>query len=982
MVSKVNKDAFMKLKKLSIQKRLEVVDSPVGASMLALLTPSQFADLFPDYYRRGLPDVSGFREAISRKSQRKQQDILEGLSSGQSTSVEEAEKRGRSMREGTTPRGEGGSYTGPIKGWWTAERQKFAVQYLMEHGKFTQYGAAAAVARMTKEAPGGPGDSNNIGGGHWGIAQWGLSRGGRAMAGASFEQQLAHYVEESWGKEKAAGDRFRSAKSAADGAYAAASFERAEGWAESGGRSDVLMHKTPVDTVFNNAFGGGAGTTPASATGGDGSTSAMVGKAFRNAKGNTECAAYAQMGGGVGHTSGWKPGQAASSGGLKKGDWVATFGEGGRYTNTYGESHVARFEGYVYDEKGKIIGMNVTHQYNKSGGVIPGKFMFGSGGEFDASKYHQIVDRGNPASMSVADGSDSKVQAREKFYKENPQADGTDQVSKTEAKVDVKPAIQVAPPPPHPASSQSADLNETIKLHKENYLNEVIKKHPAAEAPIVGPGRTGVWKQTIDGLKKAGVPFKQTADGLEINVSRQDKRYKDAIKDMRDNELDPKQFLDKVKYTPGVYTPDSEQQPTASTSSQAMKSKIEQYYGQKISNHEYEMLIRATHAESTAKRHSPEEHAMIMGTILNRAKSEGGIEKALMRNKQFESVTGRTRGKFSPNPAYKAGPSADRLGSIYEGAMKYLDRVPENQKYFASATKTTKFLKRDILPGKFGTPERHADTWFGTSMKKEVAPEVKVAQAPAAPSAVPVDQTKPQEATPTTPKPAVEPAKPTSTAEKIAKEFFPGGGTHAQAAPAKPAETTTPKEAPKPTTTPTATPTPVTPQLTGSEKVAGVTGAATGGAFDVGDGGIKAFSIDGLRGDNTLVVNKKEEPLFTMNSSEPAIYDPSRNRVDVVPKTDGNAMSPSVDGIRSEFDALRQEMNNKLAGVGKPPEQQQIRPIQETRNDMPSFINDLVNQNKTPYHNPAAQRAYARTRFGENTTRDPTNDYTFGNTSV
>ena len=146
----------------------------------------------------------------------------------------------------------------PKSGWWTSERQKQAVDYLIKNGNFTPYGAAAAVARMTKEAPKGPGDSNNIGGGHWGIAQWGINRRGREMAGASFEEQLAWYVKETMTTEKAAGDRFRSAKSAQEGAYAAASFERAEGWKESGGKTDVLMNSTPIDAVYKNAFAGGA----------------------------------------------------------------------------------------------------------------------------------------------------------------------------------------------------------------------------------------------------------------------------------------------------------------------------------------------------------------------------------------------------------------------------------------------------------------------------------------------------------------------------------------------------------------------------------------------------------------------------------------------------------------------------------------------------------------------------------------------------
>ena len=977
MVNKVNKDAFKKLKKLSIEKRIEVANSPVGASMLALLTPSQFADLFPRYYQESLPDVGGFRAAISKRSQEKQQDILSGLAAGQGGSIDQAERAGRQMRQGSTGGG-GGSYT-PYKGGAYSPAQAAALA--------RSVGATPEEAQFLGAVT--KGESSGIPTKHNPNAQTGDDSYGLwqvNMIGAMGPKRMKQFGI----------SRYEDLYDPKTNAKAALMILREQGRGAWGAYRD-MQKRGEWESAYKSASAGAygnvempqaAGATPSEAGGGGTSAGGnMVGKSFANAKGNTECATYAQQAGGVGHTSGWKPGQHASSGSLKPGDWVAAF-HGDKYMNIRNRedpgngSHVARFESYIYDNNGKIIGMNVTHQYNGSGGVIPGKFMFGSGGEFDASRYHQIVDRGSPASMSVSDGSDAKVQERQRFYKQNPQADDSDQVSKAEAQgqtADVKPAIQVAPPPPHPAASapQTADLNETIKLHKEKYLNEVIKKHPAAEAPIVGPGRSGVWQQTIDGLKKSGVPFKETAEGIEVNISRKDQRYKDVLKDMRDNELDPKQFLDKIKYTPG-----GEQQ-TASTHSQEMRSKIEGYYGQKISDHEYNMLLRATHAESSAKRHVPQEHAMIMGTILNRAKKDGSIEKALMKNYQFESVTGRTKGRFSPNPAYKAGPGVERMGSMYKGVMDHLHNVSPDQRYFTSekGDKSGWHAKMVKMGG-----DVHGGTRFGTKLGTEAPPEVKVAQAPPPPTGIPLDQTRSQEPGATTPKPTVEPPKPPSTMEKIGKELFPGGGAKAEAGVtvAKPeATTSTPSAPPTPTTTPAAAPTPVTPSATmPSEKVAGVTGAATGGAFDVGDGGIKAFPIDGLRGDNTLVVNKKEQPLFTMNSNEPAVYDPSKNRVDVIPKTNGNAMGPSVDGLRTEFDALRQELGNKLSDAGKVPTQQQAMPIQEIKNDMPSFINNLTNQNKTPYQNPAAQRAYARTRFGESTTRDPTNDYTFGNTNV
>ena len=82
--------------------------------MLSLLTPTQFAELFPKQWERALPDVGGFREAVSRKSQQKQADILEGLASGQATTIADAEKRGQTSRSGSTGSSGGGKISNPV----------------------------------------------------------------------------------------------------------------------------------------------------------------------------------------------------------------------------------------------------------------------------------------------------------------------------------------------------------------------------------------------------------------------------------------------------------------------------------------------------------------------------------------------------------------------------------------------------------------------------------------------------------------------------------------------------------------------------------------------------------------------------------------------------------------------------------------------------------------------------------------------------
>ena len=80
MADKKSKKLFNKLKRLTPTQRQEAALNPdYGKTLLMLLTPTQYADLFPDYFRRGLPDVSGFREAITRKSQAEQQKYFDEI---------------------------------------------------------------------------------------------------------------------------------------------------------------------------------------------------------------------------------------------------------------------------------------------------------------------------------------------------------------------------------------------------------------------------------------------------------------------------------------------------------------------------------------------------------------------------------------------------------------------------------------------------------------------------------------------------------------------------------------------------------------------------------------------------------------------------------------------------------------------------------------------------------------------------------------
>lgn len=89
MAFKLKKYSYKALRQLSVQDRLAAAqDREMGQWLLSLLTPSQFVDLFPRYYRESLPDISGFAKAIpSSMSAAKQRAIEEQLNNTTSGSA-------------------------------------------------------------------------------------------------------------------------------------------------------------------------------------------------------------------------------------------------------------------------------------------------------------------------------------------------------------------------------------------------------------------------------------------------------------------------------------------------------------------------------------------------------------------------------------------------------------------------------------------------------------------------------------------------------------------------------------------------------------------------------------------------------------------------------------------------------------------------------------------------------------------------------
>jgi hypothetical protein len=161
---------------------------------------------------------------------------------------------------------------------------------------------------------------------------------------------------------------------------------------------------------------------------------------------------------------------------------------------------------------------------------------------------------------------------------------------------------------------------------------------------------------------------------------------------------------------------------------------------------------------------------------------------------------------------------------------------------------------------------------------------------------------------------------------------------------------------------------------------------ATGGTAPA-DSHIQAYPIGGLRGDNSVVVDAQQQPLFTMNTKTEALLpNPQENRVDVVPTqkqtNSANEQAPNpmqrfsddLENVRHEIKSAFSDMsiNNDVTG----------RPARNTITDRDShMIDGLLDSTRIAYKNPTSQRAFNRSRFHE--TGDPTNDFhhSIGNTA-
>lgn len=134
-----------------------------------------------------------------------------------------------------------------------------------------------------------------------------------------------------------------------------------------------------------------------------------------------------------------------------------------------------------------------------------------------------------------------------------------------------------------------------------------------------------------------------------------------------------------------VVTGGSGGQSTSYTSTEKnAKEAADRYAGRTLSDNEWKELVKATHAEAGQK--SQTESAMVMASIINRARDKNkSIEQVLREPNQFQAVTGT---KYNPGPssAFAQGPGEKRAEQIYGAAANILEKVSKQQKDFTAAS--------------------------------------------------------------------------------------------------------------------------------------------------------------------------------------------------------------------------------------------------------------------------------------------------------
>ncbi len=210
------------------------------------------------------------------------------------------------------------------------------------------------------------------------------------------------------------------------------------------------------------------------------------------------------------------------------------------------------------------------------------------------------------------------------------------------------------------------------------------------------------------------------------------------------------------------------------------KASAEKYMGRQLGDQEWKELVKATHAEAGQKNQT--EVAMVMATMLNRARDENKSVSDILRAKsQFQSVTGTAANGHAPSQNFVEGPGEKRANQIYGAAVNILNNVDKKQKYFTAGSAAaygagTNIGFRDKMLASGGSV-------VGASVFNTAAPKVtgSVTTSPeedkqAPPPPAPKQEAPAQQATPVPPPPSTPAPPPTAATPAAPPPEATGGG--------------------------------------------------------------------------------------------------------------------------------------------------------------------------------------------------------------
>jgi peptidoglycan hydrolase-like protein with peptidoglycan-binding domain len=195
---------------------------------------------------------------------------------------------------------------------------------------------------------------------------------------------------------------------------------------------------------------------------------------------------------------------------------------------------------------------------------------------------------------------------------------------------------------------------------------------------VRGPETSGAVKQfqRDNGLEVDGDPGPETVGALNKLIASK------GIKFEKSTQADVKGKLGGVTDVDDSDIEDYGNIPKDQLTEKARKS-ADEYLGRPMSDSEWDWLVRATSAESA---YNVKSYAMVMASILNRARDYGknGVIGALKARNQFQAVTGTRADGHKPSANFVRGPNARQLHGICTGAIKYLPSVSRNQRNFSA----------------------------------------------------------------------------------------------------------------------------------------------------------------------------------------------------------------------------------------------------------------------------------------------------------